>query len=180
MTPLDPGLVWAVRVAAAGVFAQAIWHKVADRAGFEGALAAYLADVPGVGPRSVGVAARLVLAAEMLAVLAALFAGAWATAPAASLLALYGLAMAFNIARGRRLLDCGCAWGSSRQEVTPILVARNAVLALAACAGSLPVVRASAPVDLVGALGGAALLLLAYAIANQLIANRQKLAETRP
>lgn len=66
----------------------------------------------------------------------------WVPAVAALLLAVFAAAMAVNIGRGRRSIDCGCGVGGVRQSLHGVLVARNIVLAVALLlgrsAGSLP------------------------------------------
>jgi uncharacterized membrane protein YphA (DoxX/SURF4 family) len=54
----------------------------------------------------------------------------WAEAVAAALLLLFAAAMAINIKRGRRHIDCGCFQSALKQTLSWILVARNGVLAL--------------------------------------------------
>ena len=54
----------------------------------------------------------------------------WAEAVAVALLLLFAAAMAINIMRGRRHIDCGCFQSALKQTLSWILVARNCVLAL--------------------------------------------------
>ncbi len=64
---------------------------------------------------------------------AALLAGAGPPAAeicAISLLLMFAVAMAVNLMRGRRHIDCGCFQGALRQPLRWALVARNAVMAL--------------------------------------------------
>lgn len=53
---------------------------------------------------------------------------------AALLLAGYAGVIAYNIARGRADIDCGCSFGPSADRLTPSLVVRNAALIAAAIA----------------------------------------------
>jgi hypothetical protein len=89
----------------------------------------------------------------------------------AALLSLYGLAIAINLARGRRDIDCGCGGPGARQSLSEALVLRNALLVGAALAAALPVApRALAWLDvwtLAAGVGSAALL---YTAANLLLA----------
>ena len=55
-----------------------------------------------------------------------------AAAAAALLLVLFGAALAVNLARGRQQIDCGCFSSDHRQLLSPALLVRNALLALAA------------------------------------------------
>src|SRR5262249_42373522 len=110
------------------LFARAALHKVADVPGFEGVLASYgLAPLGLVAP-----GARILPAAELLCV-ALLVVPATQSAGATlavALLGLYAGAMAFNLAQGRTLLDCGC--GGAPLALSWALVARNAALIAAA------------------------------------------------
>lgn len=53
----------------------------------------------------------------------------WPAAVAVTLLAIFALAMAINIARGRTHIDCGCGRTFLAQELSWALVARNMLLA---------------------------------------------------
>lgn len=63
----------------------------------------------------------------------------YAAAAAVLLLSIYSGAIAVNLLRGRRILDCGCAPSTYRQPLGAMLLVRNAVLVLAAAAAMLPV-----------------------------------------
>src|SRR5439155_1412646 len=90
---------------------------------------------------------------------------------AASLLVVYGAAIAVNLARGRWDIDCGCAGPADRRPITGWLVARNAVLAAAALAGLAPVhPRALLRVDAVTVAGATAALAACYASLDRVIA----------
>lgn len=75
----------------------------------------------------------------------------WAEAVAAALLLLFASAMAINIKRGRRHIDCGCFQSALKQTLSWILVARNATLALLLGSASLPT---QGPKDLRMAIDG--------------------------
>ena len=86
----------------------------------------------------------------------------WPEAVAAALLLLFAVAMAINIRRGRRHIDCGCFQSTLKQTLSWTLVARNLGLA-AMLLGTL--VPASATVPVWGMAegllaGGAAFVLL--------------------
>lgn len=74
--------------------------------------------------------------AEAAIAIALPFAGphAAAAAAAAALLVVFGIALAVNLARGRRDIDCGCFRSDLRQELSAALLVRNALLAVAALA----------------------------------------------
>jgi hypothetical protein len=56
----------------------------------------------------------------------------------AALLLAYACALAVNLHRGRRSIDCGCFASSARQGIAPWMVGRNLVLAALALALLLP------------------------------------------
>ena len=64
--------------------------------------------------------------------------------PAAALLVVFAWAMAINIRRGRRAIDCGCGRSQLRQPLGWGLVVRNVVLALLVAIRALPGESASA------------------------------------
>ena len=157
--------------ALAGILLLAAAHKVRHFVAFRGILAQYrlLPD------RLVRIAAPLVIAAELVtgsALLApgALLPAAVAAAMAAALLSLYTGAIAFNLARGRHAIDCGC--GGQFTPLSLWLVARNGLLL--GLAGAAAAVPQNAPAPAAYLLAAAVTLFLwcAYASANQLLANR--------
>jgi hypothetical protein len=126
----DPAVMLAARAAFALLFANAARHKLRDRAAFAAVLAAYrvlpAALVPTLGVVVAGVelataAAWLVPDAGELAVVASI-----------ALLCVYAVAIGVNLARGRRSIDCGCGVGGAAQPIGEWLLARNALLAVAA------------------------------------------------
>ena len=117
----------AIRVLVALVFLTAALGKARHRLEFQGVVANYR-----LLPQSAVTAFALVLPPVEAAVAAGLlFAPSpWPAAIAAALLILFAVAMAINIQRGRRQIDCGCFQTSLRQTLSWILVARNGGLAL--------------------------------------------------
>lgn len=87
-------------------------------------------------------------------------------------------AVAVNLLRGRLVLDCGCGGLSGRQPLSWWLVLRNAGLLLLLAAAMVPA-AAALRVDPAGGLAGAASLALAYAAADQLLANALALRRAR-
>ncbi len=162
---LDPAAALALRGALALLFVGAAGHKLRDRTGFRAAIAGYRL-LPGALLPPV---AWLLPAAE-LAVGAGLLApggAALAARAAAALLALYAAAMLAALAAGRRGIDCGCAGPAGSRPLGPSLVARNAVLVLAALAASLPVTpRPLHWIDAVTAAGAVAGLACLFAAAE--------------
>ena len=92
------------------------------------------------------------------------------------LLGAYSAAIALNIVRGRRDIDCGCAGPGQEQTLSGWLLGRNAVLiTMALLAVSSP---QQLQLDWPGwslALMGTALAALLYHVFNQLVANNNLL-----
>jgi hypothetical protein len=135
----DPVAVGAVIGALALVMFAAALHKLMQPQVFAGALAAYRLLPPGAVPvvaRALPLAELAVGVGILLPVtrVSALFA-------LAGLLSLYALAMAINLGRGRRDIDCGC--GGAVHPLSWGLVARNLVLTAAALMAARPMVERS-------------------------------------
>jgi hypothetical protein len=99
--------------------------------------------------------------------------------PAALLLILmliaFSGAIAINLARGRRDIDCGCFGPALRQELSGWLLARNAVLMLMAAIAAMPAsARPIVWIDLVTIGMGALTLIVLYASANVALGNAPK------
>lgn len=95
---------------------------------------------------------------------------------AAALLALYAGAMAINLWRGRKDIDCGCAGPAQHQPIHPLLLVRNALLvAVALLASCQPEARELGVFDAFVLLAASAVALLIYAAADDLLANRPRL-----
>jgi len=166
---LDPVIDLALRAALALLLATSALAKLRDLGGFAAAVAGYRLLPAGLsGPAAVAfVAAELALAALLFAPPFRAAAGVGV----AGLLSLYGLAIAVNLARGRRDIDCGCGGPARRQALSEALVARNALLAAAALASALPVApRMLASLDALTAAAALASASLLYVAANTLLA----------
>jgi len=132
---VDPVVAWVARIALAGVFASAALHKWREPGIFAAALAAHQlvpaplvpALAPALAATETAIAARLLLPGTAPA-------AGWA---AATLLGLYSFAVAINLARGRRDIDCGCS--ARPQPLSLGLLARNATLAAAVLPATAPV-----------------------------------------
>src|SRR5438093_1201140 len=124
---MDPVIDVTLRMALALLFFVAAGHKLQDLGRFGATLAEYRL----LPARLVPLAAALVVAVEVAAAGALLVPGARAAGllSAATLLLVYGAAVAINLARGRRHIDCGCAGPAGRRPISGALVARNAALA---------------------------------------------------
>jgi len=123
---MDPSILLAVRVLFTLVFGIAVAGKLRHRDEFVGVVANYRLAPEALAPLIAWVIIILeLLVAISLATGLAPVAGA---ALALSLLAAFAVAMAINLARGRREIDCGCFQSALRQRLSVALVVRNAVL----------------------------------------------------
>ncbi len=138
------------------VMARAAVHKLQDPS-FEGTLADYQLLPERLVPRAVPLLAGAeVVAALGLCVLAT---RPFAAALAAALLVIYAGAMAINLLRGRREIDCGC--GGPGDVISWALVARNAALLVILLPALIGV-----PADSIDmALGVAGILVTAVSVA---------------
>lgn len=165
---LDPGIGGALIGALALLFAQAAWHKWCGLARFGEILAAYRLLPDGL----LGVLRVLVPAVEA-AIAAALILPAarpWAAAAGALLLAAYAGAMAINLHRGRRDLDCGCAGPAERRPIAAWMVGRNLLLAALLALGGQPWdARQLTATDFVTIAGAVCVLALLYATLERLL-----------
>lgn len=160
---LDPALRGAGSLALAAVLLAAALPKLRRPRDFARAVAGYeLLPSACVRIAAAGlVAVEIALGAGLLLAAAGLEARPLAAQGSAALFALYAAAIALNLARGRGLADCGCSLGQTR-PLSRALVARNALLALAALVCALPPgARALHALDAATiAAGGLALYLL--------------------
>ncbi|HVA78762.1 MAG TPA: MauE/DoxX family redox-associated membrane protein [Candidatus Binataceae bacterium] len=167
---LDPAIQDLLAIALAAIFAGSAAAKFADPDLFEGAVANYRL-LPGWLEKPVAWAVPL---CETACAAGILFAATRAAAAAAMamLLGVFTGAIAINLARGRRAIDCGCFGPALRQELGGSLLVRNLALVAAALALELPVgARGLEPVDFVTIGCGAAMLIMLYLSANYAIAN---------
>jgi len=166
---MDPVIDTALRAGLSVLFLAAAVHKLRDLARFRATLAEYHL----LSPRLVPLGAIVLVVTELgLAVtLVAPPLRRAALIAAAGLLSIYGGAMAVNLARGRRHIDCGCARPAARRPIGGVLVTRNAVLAAAALGGLLPVSpRSLSWVDGITVLGATATLAALYVAVDRLLA----------
>ncbi len=172
----DPVVAMALRAGAALLFAAAAAHKLRDLPAFRAALAGYrLLPATALAPAAwafVGVELAVAVGCLVPAL------APRACVAAAGLLALYALAIAVNLARGRRGIDCGCGGPGGRRPLGIGLVLRNLALAALLLGAALP----SGPrplvwLDAVTAttlLGAIALL---YAASDVALANAARLRD---
>lgn len=134
---VDPVLAAIVSSSLALLFAAAARHKLTDWTAFRIVVHDYE-----IVPRSAVTAfAAAVVAAELALAVGFLSPAAapWPAVGAAMLLTTYSAAIAINLARGRRTLECGCAPSAYRQPLSGKLLARNAALLSACAVACLPV-----------------------------------------
>ncbi|MGB3051488.1 MAG: MauE/DoxX family redox-associated membrane protein [Polyangiales bacterium] len=134
---IDPVIELTLLAALALLFAAAAWHKVSDQARFAASLQAY-ALLP---TRLIAPSALLLPVLECACAVGLLYAPSREPAAIASmaLLTIYTGAIATNLARGQREIDCGCFASSARVPLSPWLVARNLILIGAAALLVAPV-----------------------------------------
>ena len=168
MAPMiDPAIGTLLTGAFALLFASAAVHKARAPAHFAQVLRAYRVlpaslDVSwGVPVLELAVAAALLLpAARTVAALSG-----------AALLLVYALAMALNLKRGRRDLDCGCGGAHERRPIGAWMVWRNVGLAGLLGVLCLPWdVRSLQAVDFLTVGAGVAVAALLYMSADRLLA----------
>lgn len=164
----EPTVTLALRVFLALMFATAAASKLGHAEEFYGVVRNFriLPD----GPSRV---VALVLPVVELAVAAGLLIrplAVPAAVTAAGLLAVFGLALAINVLRGRTWIDCGCFRNGLKQQVSWMMVLRNAVLTALALAVALLLPLTPAPglaQSVVGLAAGAVAMLL-YVSASML------------
>jgi hypothetical protein len=133
---LDPVPQLILRAAMSLLFAAAAVHKLRDVDGFRRALEGYE-----LLPPLWAVPAGAALIAVELSIALALWLPAlstFAAVAAATLLGLYAAAIAVNLLRGRRDIECGCFGPARRRPISAMLVVRNALLAAAALGAAAP------------------------------------------
>jgi hypothetical protein len=164
---LDPALGWTVVLVLAGVFATAAVSKLRALEAFVGVVHNYRV-MPEPLERPIAYALpgfELAIAVGVLVPTTR----APAALAAAVLLALFAGAMAINLMRGRRDIDCGCFATVLRQHLSWPLVLRNLLLAgLALSVVPGMNARGLGWLDLVTVGCASAALVLVYAAASRL------------
>jgi hypothetical protein len=175
---MDPVLDAMLRSALVLLFLSAAAHKLRAPATFRAQLTAYRL----VPERATGAAAAAVVAGELATGFALVLPPLRASAGGAALglLCAYSGAIALNLVRGRRHIDCGCSGAALRQPLSPWLLARNALLAGSAGACLAPTgERALVWVDSVTVGGGVLVLAALYTASNRMLASAPALARLR-
>lgn len=165
---LDPLITLIAAICLSALFATAALHKWREPLHFEGVLGQYK-----LLPRKwVAITAKITPYFELIIALLLLIDLSRALAAIAALctLAIYSLAIAINLSRDRREIDCGC--GGSATQLSSALIWRNVCLLCIAITALVPSSeRLLSSLDLVVALIGAAAFGLCYISWNQLLAN---------
>jgi len=173
---LDPVFALLLRCSLALLFGAAAFHKLRAPRAFAETLGDYallpIALVPWV--------AAALGAGELLLVIGLLVPVAVAAAAlgGAGLLGVYSGAIAINLARGRRDIDCGCLGPAGRQPLSARLLVRN-VLLIAACLALLAPVGARALfwVDALSVAGGSAAFALLWSAVQRIQLSAPGLAD---
>ena len=171
---MDPVVDVTIRIGLGLLLGAAAAHKLRDLAAFRATLADYRLLPSWLTP----FASRALVAIEGTTAVALLVPGLGraGSAAAALLLATYAAAVAINLLRGRRHIDCGCFGPAARRPIHGGLVARNLLLVAGALVGLGPL--AARPflwldaVTVSGALGTLAALHLAL---DQMMAEAPRL-----
>jgi hypothetical protein len=163
---VPPDFRWALEVMSALIFFSAAAGKMRNWPTFRGVVANYrlLPDFL-VAP----VACLLPpLEAAIGVGLLTPWASPWAARAAAAMFTLFATAMAVNLTRGRRAIDCGCFQNALKQTLRWRLVARNVAVALllllASADGARPMPLVEPAYLVNGLLGGAALFVVWQAL----------------
>ncbi len=165
---LDPAAGYLLVLCGALLFATAAVHKLRGLWLFTEAFVAYRVlpaawarDLAWVVPcLELAIAAALALEPNhRAAVLAAIV-----------LLLAYATGIAFNLARGRRDLDCGCGGYGNRRLIAPWMVWRNLIIAAALGIAALPwASRVAGPSDFLTVAGGLTVAAMLYLAADRLL-----------
>lgn len=172
-----PLLSAAATPALAAIFGFAAIAKLRELAYFQGVVADYRLLPPALVP----LAARALPLAELAGV-AALLSEAGHRAGALALAAialLYGLAIALNLLRGHRRIDCGCSWSPLPTMLTPPMLLRNAAVLLLALAALWPTEPRLDQLHLATVLFLAVVVVVLYHTVDLLIVNHSRIALAR-
>jgi hypothetical protein len=175
---VDPAIQTILRLALGLLFLTSAWHKIRNFARFGSALANYRI----LPPRWVTASAAAFAAAEVCVGVSLLAPGATriAALAAAALLGIYSGAIAVNLARGRREIDCGCAGPRVRRPLSAGLLARNAVLIFLAAVCALPLAdRTFVWIDALTITASVASLALLYGAIEASLASGSPLRASR-
>ena len=169
---LDPTFELLLRGSLVLLLASGAIAKLRDRASFRAAVEGYeLLPARAIGPAAAAFPLAEAALAIALALPASIGVRGAALVGAAGLFLVYGVAIAWNLARGRREIDCGCGGAAAHVPLSGWLVARNAILiamALACLGGASD--RALSWLDAVTIAAGTGVLALVWSAVHGLLA----------
>ena len=166
---VDPVVSLVARFSVALVLAWAAAHKARDLAAFGESLRGYRL----IPKAAVGSFAVVLIMVEAVAAVALLYgpSATFAAFAAVGLFSAYSVAIAINLLRDRRDLDCGCGSGARPQPLSEWLLVRNAALiAFALVAGASVSARTLGWIDALGALAALTTLVLLWLASSELLA----------
>jgi len=170
MLTIDPAISWTVSLALALVFGASTTIKFVEFSEFRGALENYR-----IVPERLSLpAAVIVPISELGAAIGMLTPRVHAAAAMLLifLLAIFTVAIALNMMRGRLYIDCGCFGPMLRQPLSNWLLVRNGVLMLLGLVALMPNdARVMTWLDVVTITLGASTMVILYGAANYLLAN---------
>jgi len=178
---IDPLIVKALSIALGLMLIGTAWHKLTALRAFT----AVLADYQLLPPFMVPLVALMIPTGELMLGLAWLagIAMALAAPVTAAMFAVYALAIAINLMRGRLHISCGCGLAGAsgeNQALSWMLVFRNALLIAMALLCVLPVSeRTIIPLDWVTLAAAVITAALLYFGASQLLQNRSAIRSWR-
>lgn len=175
----EPALHVAAWLALLATFALALPGKLRDLEAFAATVRNYRL-LPSWASTPVALA---VIVGEILVALGLLWPATRAAAAvlAAFMLALFALAVALNLARGRRSIDCGCFRSLVRERLSWGHVARNGLLVAAAALVATVEPRPAQMLDLaLGAAAAISFVLLSLAAAQLSFDPRHELVLEQP
>ncbi|MFN3958779.1 MAG: MauE/DoxX family redox-associated membrane protein [Parvularculaceae bacterium] len=175
---IDPALSLAAALPLTGLLAASAAHQARDLRRFAAAVEAYKLLPPGAGvvAAPILIIAQAAAAAGLLAPSCRFEAGLLA----AALFTAYGAAIAFNLALGRRDIECGCVFGRAGEGLSAGQVWRNAALVSFALVAAAPTAsRALGPFDFVSVGLFAAAAAALYAGFEAILGNAARARATR-
>lgn len=174
---MDPSIALACRLLGTLVFASAVAGKLGHRHELPGVVANYrVLPEQLAAPAAWAVVVLEAMAALSLASGARLESGA---ALAVALLCAFALAMAVNLARGRREIDCGCFQSGLRQRLSAGLLARNLLLSAAMAPLFTAPGPLTRPLQWIDGVAAAFAAYVLYRLFDQLLSLQHSAAELR-
>ncbi len=178
---LDPLILRVIALGFSVLFLLAAVHKLSNRLDFLAILGAYKILPPVLLRPATLVIPNLeiVVALGWLLIGVAGFQLRAVPVISAGILMMYGAAIGVNLLRGRRHIDCGCSFSSSKtdkskgtEQISVALVWRNSMLAVLSLMALAPVSsRDINTLDYLALIAATVVCVFVYAAMNQLITN---------